>query len=293
MRNALPFLLTAILFLTAKPTQAQFLDFGVMLGGSLYNGDLSANSFGLDFNEIHPGGGLYVRYHPNRFLGIKGHIYHGKISGRDSNSSNSGRQERNLDFFSPITELGVQAEINIPGFFPLNLDQYISSYLFVGLGAFAFNPQTVYQGETYRLQPLGTEGQGINGYDDKYSLTGVSIPFGAGVKFAPIERLTLGFEIGVRKTFTDYLDDVSTVYVPRDILVNSSSKGDLVYALSNRTGEFYDGEPVPFEAFEKRGDETGDDWYLFTGITIGYTIFMEGASSSSRGRPGTCPRYFK
>jgi hypothetical protein len=59
---------------------------------------------------------------------------------------------------------------------------------------------------------LSTEGQGI--YPDKkpYSLWQPTIPFGGGVKFAITENLRIGFEIGLRKLFTDYLDDVSTSY---------------------------------------------------------------------------------
>ena len=54
---------------------------------------------------------------------------------------------------------------------------------------------------------MGTEGQGIDGFGEKYKLTQFAIPMGAGVKIAVTERLNIGLEAGVRKTFTDYIDD--------------------------------------------------------------------------------------
>jgi hypothetical protein len=37
----------------------------------------------------------------------------------------------------------------------------------------------------------------------------MAIPFGGGIKFRISDRVVLAYEIGMRKLFTDYLDDVS------------------------------------------------------------------------------------
>ena len=49
-----------------------------------------------------------------------------------------------------------------------------------------------------------------------YNLTQFAIPFGGGIKFRVSENVVLAYEVGFRKTFTDYLDDVSTFYVDQD-----------------------------------------------------------------------------
>jgi hypothetical protein len=40
-----------------------------------------------------------------------------------------------------------------------------------------------------------------------------AIPFGVGFKYALDKKSSIGLEYGLRKTFTDYIDDVSTTYV--------------------------------------------------------------------------------
>jgi hypothetical protein len=47
----------------------------------------------------------------------------------------------------------------------------------------------------------------------EYSLTQLEIPMGGGFKFYLNESFYVGFEILHRKTFTDYIDDVSTKYI--------------------------------------------------------------------------------
>ena len=74
------------------------------------------------------------------------------------------------------------------------------------------------------LQPLGTEGQQVSGkfpdrhYPKPYKRTQLSIPMGAGINYKVNRQINLGYEIGWRKTFTDYLDDVSGRYAnPADL----------------------------------------------------------------------------
>jgi len=157
-----------------------------------------------------------------------------------------------------------------------------SPYVFVGIAATHHNPKTEYQGEWYELQPLGTEGQGIMGYAPKYDRVIVAIPYGGGIKYALSERLTVGFEMGVRKTFTDYLDDVSTTYVTR---------GELALALSNRTGELLNGEPIQFEEGDRRGNPDNDDAYLIGGFSISYNIIGAGGYNYGRKKKRTGCRY--
>ncbi len=92
-------------------------------------------------------------------------------------------------------------------------------YLFAGIAVFHHNPvakvPTDYTGseaspgEWVSLQPLNTEGQGLSGYTDQpYNLVNVSVPFGAGLRYKINKNVDLGLEIGLRYTFSDYLDDM-------------------------------------------------------------------------------------
>ena len=71
-----------------------------------------------------------------------------------------------------------------------------------------------YYSQWIDLQPLGTEGQGTTAYPDrkKYSRTQIAIPMGGGVKISLNDNLNIAFSFSARKTYTDYLDDVSTTY---------------------------------------------------------------------------------
>src|SRR5207342_1550715 len=59
------------------------------------------------------------------------------------------------------------------------------------------------------------EGQGFPEYPDRkeYSLTQQALIMGGGFKYYLKENMYVGFEILHRKTFTDYIDDVSTKYI--------------------------------------------------------------------------------
>jgi hypothetical protein len=113
------------------------------------------------------------------------------------------------------------------------------------------------------LQPLSTEGQGTSAKPGtrKYRLVQVSIPFGAGFKLNLSERIDLSMEWGMRKTFTDYLDDVSTVYPDPTIL--DTEKGSISAAMSDRTGSTNN-------VGRQRGNSKNKDWYCFTGVVLGF-----------------------
>lgn len=250
-------------------------EFGTFLGASNYNGDLAHQSIVL--KETHPAGGLLTRYNFNKALSLKSQIYYGTISGSDENAPEGNwRRRRNLSFRSRILELGAQLEVNFTGFWTTDERNRSSPYGFIGLSVFNFEPEAKIDGEWVSLQPLGTEGQGTTAYNEreKYALTQVSIPFGLGYKLAFNQHWSVGAEVGFRKTFTDYLDDVSRTYVTEELL--EATHGELSARLSDRTDEVVEGD-VNRTNGEERGNPTTQDWYFFTGLTITYTIV-----------PGTC-----
>jgi len=120
------------------------------------------------------------------------------------------------------------------------------------------------------LQPLGTEGQGIAGYDEKYKLFSIGIPAGLGVKFNFNKTVNVGLEMGVRYTFTDYIDDVGGKYPDLGVLKENS--GELATLLSYRTPE-YDDNIITDPAGQFRGGEQQlNDFYFFGGLTLSFNI---------------------
>lgn len=262
-------ILAAALFL-ANLLQAQapmqWIEVGVFGGVSNYYGDLTRDY--VVISESNPAFGGFIKWNMNMNAGIKLNVNQGEVSAADANSNRADQLLRNLSFTSSVTEVGLTFEYNFPGFYPKELRRPLSPYVYGGIGGVHFNPRAFYKGEWYELQPLGTEGQGINEFDfrEKYPLYALTIPFGIGLKWAFTERWNLAIEYGARFTFTDYLDDVSRTYVSRNLLIEEN--GITAYNLSNRSGEYLNTEPMDFNENDFRGDPTRNDWYMFFGLTI-------------------------
>lgn len=291
MRNlwiALALLISPFLLNAQKSYEA-----GLLIGGSAYSGDLSPDATQWSTGKVHPALGLFFRYNVNRFFSARLSGAYATVSAADSESSDLGRQQRNLSFESNIFELGLTGEVYVFGYQAQGLQNRFSPYLFGGISVFNFNPKTNYQGEQIALQPLGTEGQGIDGYSEPYRLTQFAIPMGVGMKFAISERLNIGAEVGFRRTFTDYLDDVSGTYADYDELLQQN--GPLAAALSSRTGELEvitDDPSLRPVAGTQRGNAGVDDWYAIGGLTLSYTFYpRSGLGRGSSKKDFGCPKF--
>lgn len=238
-------------------------EIGVMVGTSSYLGDLSPMN---PFQQVHLSAGVLYRYRLHSRTSIRANFTYGKVSGDDATSNRAEHLQRNLNFQSNIFELGVGVEFN---YLPFQLgkrgDYWGTAYLFGGVAGFYMNPKTAYQGDLIELQPLGTEGQGTSLTNKKpYSRFQLSIPLGLGVKFRLGERMCVGLEAGIRKTFTDYLDDVaSNAYADQAVI--SAENGPIAGALSNKTGN----------RFANRGNASTKDWYIITGVHLTINLGKE------------------
>ncbi len=147
---------------------------------------------------------------------------------------------------------------------------------------------TIHLDRRYYLQPLSTEGEGLPQYPGQkpYNLTQFAIPFGGGIKFRVSENVVLAYEIGFRKTFTDYLDDVSTFYVDQAIL--QTAKGPKLLQMAYRGNELKGGAPYP-AAGTIRGGPKYKDLYYYTGIRVSIAIISRHNSYYGRGRTD-CPK---
>ena len=68
-----------------------------------------------------------------------------------------------------------------------------------------------------------------------------------------------------RKTFTDYLDDVSSIYVDQNVLMQA--KGAKAVEMAYRGDEIPGGLPYPNHG-DKRGTPSEMDWYYFFGVNF-------------------------
>jgi len=238
--------IAVVLFCLPNFAQAQFswgknyFEVGVGGGVMSYSGELT-NSF-FDVKHWHPGGALFVRYNVGKFLSVRGQLAFGYISGNDADSKDLANRIRNLSFRSHLFEGSLIVEANLMGYQPRGHEKMFSPYAFLGISVFNFNPQTRHfdpnqDGAWTNLGQYTTEGQGSSTFSQRkpYSKTQVSIPMGLGVKFAVNSHINIGFEVGIRPTFTDYLDDVGQTY-PVDAL----TQDPLYDATPYRPGEFGD-----------------------------------------------------
>lgn len=254
-----------------------------------YQGDLQGKAFTLDQSNLALGLGVMYNLTPN--LGIRGGLNYGTIEAADARNEAKLRF-RNLSFTSRVVEGNLMLEYTL-----FNMeDKRISPFVFGGLAVYHFDPYAFDSlGSKVFLQPLSTEGQGLSQYPDRepYKLTQFAIPFGAGIKFRVGYNTVLAWEVGLRKTFTDYLDDVSTTYV--DPFILAQERGMKAVEMSYRAGELHEGDPnYPVEG-TIRGGSKYKDWYYFTGFTvyIGINGKNGGGRIGGRGRKGNeldCPR---
>ena len=284
-----------------KPIEA-----GFTLGGSNYFGDLSKT---VAIGETHLMGGLICRFQYNDFLTLRGNAVYGAISGDDKNFKDDvafthkdaadnpieiTRGQQNLNFRSDIVEFSAIGEWNILGYEESTRTRPYTPFLFAGIGVYKFNPKSQFfymdgvrdatgalihnaqlqqfDGQWIELQTLSTEGQETTKFNDRkrYNLTQVSIPLGVGFKQQVDDYWAYGIEFGVRKTFTDYLDDVSLDYVDDQIV--GGANGYLAAAMKDRSSELINPNTgLPYERFymgNPRGSMKGSDYYMFLNFTL-------------------------
>jgi hypothetical protein len=238
--------------------QAQDWEAGGWIGSSHYIGDLNPE---INFTQPALAAGIILRYNFNKRLAVKIGGNYGNISGSDAQSDDVFQRNRNLSFRSELLEGNVNFEFNFMRYVHGSKDERFTPYVFVGASLFNFNPEAQYNGTWYELQPLGTEGQ-FRG--DEYSLTQVALNYGGGFKFDLDFRWSMNIFVSSRRLFTDYLDDVSTVYADKDDLEEAREEISLI--LSDRTlnesGDFGN----------QRGNAQNNDAYSFFGIGLVYNF---------------------
>lgn len=286
MKKIISFILLLNICLLTN-AQIEKLEIGATFGGSNYVGDINSsfnsnkdnaqwNQFesSFDFYNVNFLWGVIARYNFNPRWVLNTSFCLTKLEGQDAHFNNP----RNLSFYTDIKEFSVVMEFNFLDYQTGSRKHRIAPYIFAGIAGFHFNPKTdiinpiSQELESIELQPLNTEGQGMPGYEKAYSRYSLAIPFGLGCKFSLSDYISIGLQWGFRKTFTDYIDDISTRYVDHGTMIEWA--GELGAAAADRTHELEGREGFYNEHNLARGNEKNKDWYNFFGITITTKLSM-------------------
>ncbi len=280
-------LLITVLSLSCTCLNAQQWAVDVFAGTSNYQGDMMEKRYSMRNAKMVLGlGGSYVF---NGHFRARALISLAKLGANDKYSVEPTLVARNLNFSTSLSELSLTVHYDL-----LDLDYFkFTPYLFGGIAVFHFNPYTydsVY-GKVF-LKPLSTEGQGLSAYPERkpYALTQISFPVGAGIRFRVNDDIAIAWEIGLRKTNTDYLDDLSTTYVDQAYLL--SQKGQQAVDLAYRGDELKNNPGVYPQDGTVRGGAVYKDWYYFSGVTATFKVNAgKAARDAQRGSTG-CPKGF-
>lgn len=227
-------------------------------GFANYQGDLQQTPFNpLTFR---PSFGAGFLYEINNKLLFRVDFTNGKLTADDKYSIKN--RSRNLSFSTNLNEFSLGLE-----YLFLDLNHYmVSPYVFAQAGIFKFSPYIINRnGIKITLYELDTEGQGFYKDRKKYKLRQICLPLGFGTQWAINDNMRFGIVFGFRKTFTDYLDDVSTTYVDQILLI--TKRGSTAAEIAYRGDELPNGAQYPPEG-TSRGNPANNDSYSFIGLTF-------------------------
>ncbi len=290
------------------------VELGLNIGPSFFLGDLGGNrgtgtrfvkDVNLSLTKLTVG--AFVTIYPKEWLGFRMAAQFGKLEAKDEVIDTKGRPElfrkqRNLDFRTNLFEAYAAVEI-----FPLELllnsygdyNPRLMPYGVIGVGMYKYNPQgslTDANGvkRWYDLKPLRLEGQGMEEYPDRkeYSLTQVNIPMGVGAKYWITEKVSISAELLLRKSFNDYVDDVSTTYIDPNLydkyLLPQDAK--VAKAISDKMYGIVSPNLTRFKPGEQRGNPNQNDSWFTTFVKFSWRIAP--TTDKNQLRKMRCPTRF-
>lgn len=272
--------------------------------GELGGRDQKGSNFiqDLEFSKTRYVLNLGYRYFLLEPLSVKASFYYGMVSGDDATTKEPFRENRNLHFRAPLYEGSVLLEYHVlkertAGRYNIRGAKSKSGFslgisAFIGGGMTYFNPQARYQreGEWVNLSNLGTEGQGLPDGPSKYKKTTFVIPMGIAFRYSISSQIKIGLELATRKTFTDYIDDVSGNYYDNSAIETANGANGTEAAWfadpslsrndpsSSKVEIYTDGawSSDPTLPGRERGDATDNDSYGFVVLTANYKIGKKG-----------------
>ena len=203
-------------------------EIGIGIGATNYRGEISPD---FQLQNSRPAFTAFYRKDVSVPITLRGGFTAGFLRGADDNVTgvNGGvpplQSYRQANTKGSLLEASAVVEYNFMDYHYRTDKVHFTPYLFAGLAGFYANTTTVSNNPLLQTS-----------FNQKGSMLGLSIPAGAGIKYALSEHLNLGLEVGVRKTFTDELDHLST---QDPLLVNVHDQ----------------------------------DWYYYSGVSLSYTFY--------------------
>jgi Outer membrane protein beta-barrel domain len=199
-------LLAIMMFVASfmSPIFAQNWEVGTTIGGSLYNGDIDVTMLTAK-DALRFGGGIFVRYHINHLFAVRLQGNAGTLFADEKQFGSSvWKKKRGFSFTSPIYEIAILPELR-----PIRIGN-VEPFGFIGLGFAAFSPTTNYNDPN----PTADLVRDINDRiaidkNTTFAKSTLSIPIGGGFQWFVNDQFAIGAEVGGRKTFSDYFDQIS------------------------------------------------------------------------------------
>ncbi len=243
-------------------------EMGYQLGTMWYTGDL--NPTNVFRGSAHVAQGLYYRQNINARVCVRGQYMQGTIEMWDADHPNLWQQQRNLHFRNEISEYALFVELNYRNHVVGQPTSRVVPFMYSGLAVYAHDPEGQDDfGNWQPLQPLGTEGQGWFQDVEPYLLGGVALPFGIGWKGTLGTAMSFQVEYAWRKVWTDYLDDVSTVYMNPSLL--REARGQIAVDFADRALSHNLPQGAPIEGLQ-RGDPGRNDRYGYFLFSLGFRV---------------------
>ncbi|MHA4810653.1 DUF6089 family protein [Flavitalea flava] len=256
------FLLLGLFVPMVSIVRAQW-NVNLMGGFSNYIGDLQSK--GYTTKQSHTAFSAGLQYDLTGHFSVLSNVSYAKVGASDTYAAKADLRARNLSFETKIYEWNLLAEYNL-----LDLNEHrFTPYVFAGIALFHFNPYAFDSlGQKVFLRGLSTEGEGLSQYPGRkqYKNNQIAIPFGGGIKYRVSRNVVLAYEIGLRKLFTDYLDDVSSTYVDQATLL--AAKGPKAVEMAYRSGEIKGSSAIYPHDGTVRGNPKRKDWYYLSGIRV-------------------------
>lgn len=252
------------------------------LGGANMIGSEKGSLRDFDIQAVKPAFQIGYIYRMSQFLSSRSAFTYSWLSGNDAYTQEPFRQNRNLNFRTPVYELSSVIEViweikrkghqyYLKGVKGWKNYRY-ATYIYGGVALNYFNSKGKLGDKWYALRPLSTEGQGLVASRTKVSPVQFTIPLGVGLKVRVSKTIEIGIEYTARVGFTDYIDDVSTTYF--DPVALRAEKGDIAAEIANPALDKNPGDPLYNStlAGQQRGDPTNRDSYLAVMVSMYYTI---------------------
>ena len=242
-----------------------YLSAHLLLSSPIFLSDLGGIDFSssnapveIDFGQVRYAFGSGIQYNLPRGVSFGLDAFYARVAADDAKTT-SARRYRKLKVRTDIIETSLKLEYTVPH----NKGVLRGFYVNTGVGLCFFRPMNELNGVWYKLRPLGTQGQFADPSQSPYDYYSLVIPFGFGKKILLKNGMTLALDLSLRKTFTDYLDDVSGEYY--DAKQIEGTNGELAAYFSNPSVvEPVDGVVKLGEPGTLRGNsENNDNYFLF------------------------------